>query len=96
MMAGPVPDNPLEAAPDPVLRAYLSKALNVASDKRALDSQITTVEVEGALKRLEELYLDRRIRELRLEMAEAERRGDQVVLLHLAQEKLRLDRERKR
>jgi DNA primase len=96
LMAGPVPDNPLEAAPDPVLRAYLSKALNVASDKRALDSQITTVEVEGALKRLEELYLDRRIRELRLEMAEAERRGDQVVLLHLAQEKLRLDRERKR
>jgi hypothetical protein len=29
-------------------------------------------------------------------MDEAQRRGDDAILLHLAQEKLRLDRERKR
>jgi len=54
------------------------------------------VKVEGALDTLREQYLERRSREVRVQMAEAQRRGDQEMLMKLAQEKVRLDAELKR
>jgi DNA primase len=52
--------------------------------------------IAGALDTLKDRYLDRRLRELRLQIAEAERRSDDAMRLQLLQEKLRLERERKR
>jgi hypothetical protein len=59
--------------------------------------------VEGALATLQDHYLDRRLRELTQQIAEAERRGDEAMRLTLLQERLRLlgektrlNRERKR
>lgn len=90
----PVPDNPLEAAPDDASRALLASALMHQSQ---LDQpELSASDVERALDRLHEDYTDRRKREIRGLMSEAQRRGDEEELMRLAQEKLRLDRERSR
>ncbi|SEG60019.1 DNA primase [Bryocella elongata] len=89
----PVPDNPLEAAPDQASRALLASALLTASET---GDEITAERVQHALERLHADYVDRRLREIRQQMAEAQRRGDEAELMRLAQEKMRLDRERKR
>jgi uncharacterized membrane protein (DUF106 family) len=60
------------------------------------EDEITLQKVQGALEKLKELYLDRRIKELRMQMDEAQKRGDDAMVLTLAQEKIRLDRERQR
>jgi DNA primase len=49
-------------------------------------------QVEGALHTLELRRLQRRQRELRSQIAEADRRGDQAMLAKLIQEKLEIDR----
>ena len=49
-------------------------------------------QVEDALHTLEERRLERRQRELRSQIAEADRRGDQEMLTQLIAEKLDVDR----
>jgi DNA primase len=91
----PAPDNPFEAAPDEASRALLASALHSASETDE-GNETSTARVQGALQTLQDKYLERRLRELRIQMSEAQRRGDDEMLLRLAQEKLRLDRERQR
>jgi DNA primase len=89
LLSGPAPENPFEAAPDDASRALLALALQGAED------EMLAAKVEGALETLRRQYLERRSREVRTQMAEAQRRGDGEMLMKLAQEKLRLDRELK-
>jgi DNA primase len=93
LVSGPAPDNPFDAAPDEGSRALLASALHGAADE---DGESSAVRVQGALDTLHDRYLDRRLRELRVQMAEAQRRGDEAMLMRLAQEKLRVDKELKR
>ncbi len=51
-----------------------------------------TEQVEGALYTLERRHLERRQRELRSLIAEADRRGDHEMLNRLTAEKLQIDR----
>jgi DNA primase len=51
-----------------------------------------TEQVENALHTLERRQLERRQRELRTLIAEADRRGDQEMLRKLTAEKLQVDR----
>ena len=95
LVSGPAPENPFEAAPDEASRALLASALHSAGDA-AGEGESLAGKVQGALDTLHDNYLDRRLRELRVQMAEAQRRGDEAMLLRLAQEKLRVDRELKR
>jgi hypothetical protein len=44
---------------------------------------------------LQERYRERRGRELRAAMSEAQRRGDEAILQRLMQEKIAIDRERR-
>jgi DNA primase len=85
----PAPDNPFDAAPDETSRALLASALHGTGESSALT-------VQGALETLKERYLDRRLREIRMQMAEAERRNDDPMRLRLLQEQIRLNTERKR
>jgi DNA primase len=87
---GPVPSNPLDAAATEEARAQLAQALDHApgAGEASLMEQ-----VEGALHRLEVRRLERRQRELRAQIAEADRRGDTAMLQQLIAEKLGIDRE---
>ena len=93
----PAPDNPFDAAPDPTSRALLAAALHVSSElaETTPERQSLTDRVRGALQTLEERYRERRSRELRAAMSEAQRRGDEPMLHRLMQEKIALDRERR-
>jgi len=86
----PAPSNPLDAASNDELRAHLAKALEHSP---APGDPSLMVQVEGALKTLERRRLERRQRELRGQIAEADRRGDQEMLGKLMQEKMQIDRE---
>ncbi len=96
LVSGPAPENPLTAAPDEASRALLASALHVASELNGPEHESSTLQVGSALESLRERYLERRGRDLRVQMSEAQRRGDQAMLLRLMQEKLALDRERGR
>jgi len=85
-----VPSNPLDAAATDEARAQLAEALNYSP--QPTDPPLLT-QLEGALLTLEERRLERRQRELRAQIAEADRRGDQEMLAHLIQEKLQVDRQ---
>ena len=85
----PAPANPLDAASTDELRAHLAHALDHSPLPN--DPPLTT-QVEGALYTLEEGRLKRRQRELRNQIAEADRRGDQLMLNQLIAEKLAIDR----
>ena len=93
----PAPDNPFDAAPDPASRALLAAALHASSEIPAAadERQGLADRVQGALQTLQERYRERRSRELRAAMSEAQRRGDESMLNHLMQEKIALDRERR-
>jgi DNA primase len=98
ILAGaPAPDNPFDAAPDPTSRALLAAALHVSSEipGAADERQGVADRVQGALQTLQERYRDRRGRELRAALSEAQRRGDEPMLNRLMQEKIALDRERR-
>jgi DNA primase len=106
LVNGPAPDDPFAAAPDDVSRALLASALHAAGEldgagnhggmtSAAEAHESSAAQVQSALDALHERYIDRRQRELRVQMTEAQRRGDDSMLLQLAQEKLRLDREKK-
>ncbi len=85
----PAPDNPLDAAPDDSSRALLAEVLASASDPAA---QPLAQQVENAFRTLHRRHLDRRQREIRAAIGEAERRGDQAMVGTLLQEKIRIDR----
>ncbi|HEY4382718.1 MAG TPA: DNA primase [Acidobacteriaceae bacterium] len=85
----PAPPNPLDAAHSDELRAHLAHALD--HSPQASDPPLTQ-QVEGTLHTLEHRRLERRQRELRSQIAEADRRGDQEMLNKLIQEKLDIDR----
>jgi DNA primase len=85
----PAPSNPLDAAATDEARAQLVQALEYtpgANDPALL------AQVEDALHTLEGRRLERRQRELRSQIAEADRRGDQEMLTQLIAEKLDVDR----
>jgi DNA primase len=85
----PAPPNPLDAAATVELRAYLAHALEHTPAPN--DPDLVT-QVENALHTLEHHRLERRQRELRSQIAEADRRGDQPMLTQLMAEKLEVDR----
>ena len=86
---GPVPSNPLDAAATDEARAQLALALDHSP---APSDPPLTAQVEGALNTLERRRDERRQRELRAQIAEADRRGDQEMLQKLIAEKLEIDR----
>jgi DNA primase len=85
----PAPPNPLDAATTDESRAHLALALDYTP---APNEPSLTTQVEGALHTLERRRLERRQRELRAQIAEADRRGDQEMLKKLIAEKLDIDR----
>jgi DNA primase len=86
----PAPSNPLDAAGTDELRAHLAHALADSSHEPGAPSLVT--QIEGALETLERRRDERRQRELRAQIAEADRRGDTEMLKKLVQEKLAIDR----
>lgn len=94
----PAPDNPLDAAPDDRTRALLAEALSSGdesgpSGEAEHPSPLSAEEaVEDSFRRLNRDALNRRLRELVAALAEAERRGDQITLRTLQEEKIRIVR----
>lgn len=89
----PAPENPLDVAPDQPSRVLLARALHHHEPEGLVSSPPSLSEqVEDALHTLERRYLERRQREMRILIAEAERRNDQEMLTKLLQERLQLDR----
>jgi DNA primase len=86
----PAPPNPLDAASNEESRAHLALALDHSPQSTDLPLR---EQVEGALHTLERRRLERRQRELRSQIAEADRRGDQEMLAKLIAEKLAIDRQ---
>jgi DNA primase len=87
----PAPPDLLDAAPDQQSRALLARILHETEDP-ASNAQPMTEQVENALHTLEHRQLERRQRELRTLIAEADRRNDQEMLIKLTSEKLQIDR----
>jgi DNA primase len=85
----PAPSNPLDAASTDEARTHLAHALEHTP---APNEPSLVTQVENALHTLEHRRLERRQRELRSQIAEADRRGDQPVLTQLMSEKLDIDR----
>jgi DNA primase len=89
----PAPPNPLDAAPDQHSHVLLARALQHESDpESSSNTQSMTEQVENALHTLEHRHFERRQRELRTLIAEADRRGDHEMLKKLTAEKLQIDR----
>jgi DNA primase len=90
----PAPSNPLDAAPDQPSRTLLAHALHQAEDPAEPSSRGGSLlqRVEDALHTLERRHIERRIREIRALIAEADRRGDNEMIAKLSAEKLQLDR----
>jgi DNA primase len=82
--------DPMEAVTDDAQRALLAEALLGETRPPA------EAEVHGAIQEAEERWIGNRLRGLRAEIAEAERKGDFVELAVLTQKKLELDRELRR
>ena len=95
---GNTPGNPLDAAPDDVSRAMLAEVLAAQVDPLAPPTvrgdRVRNPEevVAGAVQSLAIRYLERRQRELRGSIAEAERRGDAAMVETLTLEKMQVDR----
>jgi DNA primase len=85
----PAPHDPFDAAPDQHSHVLLARALQ---HDDAASTQPMTEQVENALHTLEHRHLERRQRELRSLIAEADRRGDHEMLTKLTAEKLQVDR----
>ena len=89
-LAGRQSRDPMEAVEDDALRALLAEAL--LGETRPPSE----AEVHGAVQEAEERWIGSQLRQLRAEIAEAERRGDFAKLAVLTQKKLELDRELRR
>ncbi len=89
-----VPGNPLDAAPDNATRAILAQVLQSIPDdeKNFAASQSMEEQVSNALQTLAYQRLGRRQSELRVAIADAERRGDSDLAMTLMQEKMQVDR----
>jgi DNA primase len=90
----PAPSNPLDAAPDDASRALLARALetvSVASDDHTAGHP-TAEHVANALHTLERRRMERRQREIRHLLTEAQSHNNDAVLTSLMQEKVALDR----
>ena len=97
---GPVPQNPLDAAPDDGSRAMLAQVLASQIDTETVSQQQSRTQpqsmdeqVQHVLHSLELLQLGRRQRELRTATADAERRGDQAMVDRLNIEKMKVDKQ---
>jgi DNA primase len=90
----PTPANPIDAAPDQRSRALLARILQHSDDSSEVTSPVQTMieQTENALHTLEHRQLERRQREIRMLIAEADRRGDHQMLMQLTAEKLQIDR----
>ena len=95
---GELPQNPLDAAPDNPSRTMLAEVLASQPDEEKSDIQgraeiqTMTEQVDHALHALQVRHVERRIREVRVAMAEAERKGDTAMVERLTLEKMKLDR----
>ena len=89
LAGGAVPDNPLDAAPDDRSRELLARLLN---EDQVSDPAMLSVEVGNVLHTLERRRLQRRQRELRSTIAEAERRGDGAMVGQLVAESVEVNR----
>ena len=89
-LAGRQARDPMEAVEDDVQRALLAEALLGETRPPA------EAEVRSAIQETEERWIGSQLRQLRAEIAEAERRGDFAELAVLTQKKLELDRELRR
>jgi DNA primase len=85
-LAGRQASDPMEVVEDPAQRALLAEVL-LAETKPPEEA-----EVESALQEIQERAIEGRQRDLRAQIAEAERRGDFAELALLTQQKLDLDR----
>ena len=83
-------NDPMDVIEDPAQRALLAEAL-LAETKPP-----EPVEVQGAIQEIEERSIAAQLRDLRVLIAEAERRADHAELAVLTQRKLTLDRELRR
>jgi DNA primase len=99
LVHGPSPENPLDAAPDDDSRTMLAEVLasqvdpTTASQMQARSEPMSAeAQIAGALQSLAIRYLERRQRELRGSIAEAERRGDTAIVETLTLEKMKVDR----
>jgi DNA primase len=82
-------DNPLDAAPDDRSRELLARLL---SEDAVGDPAMLAVELGNVLHTLERRRLERRQRELRAMIAEAERRGDIDMVTKLQDEAVQINR----
>jgi DNA primase len=85
-LAGRQARDPMDVVEDPAQRALLAETL-LAETKPPEEN-----EVRSAIQEIQERTIERRQRELRTLIAEAERRGDFAELALLTQQKLELDR----
>jgi DNA primase len=85
-LAGRGANDPMDVVEDPNQRALLAEVL-LAETKSPEEA-----EVEGAIQQTQERALEGQVRDLRANIAEAERRGDFTELVVLTQKKLDLDR----
>ena len=85
-LAGRAAKDPMDAVEDPSQKALLAEALLGESGPP------TANEVESAVQEVQERAMEGRLRELRAQIAEAERNGDFAGLALLTQKKLELDR----
>jgi DNA primase len=85
-LAGRAARDPLDAVQDPGQKALLAEALLGESEPPRVN------EVESAVQEVEERALEGRLRDLRAQIAEAERKADSGGLALLTQKKLELDR----
>ncbi len=96
----PVPQNPLDAAPDDSSRTMLAEVLAAQTDPEAraneqqsrTEEQPMTEQVANALLSLHERQLKNRQEALRKEMAEAERRGDTALVDRLTAENMAVNK----
>ena len=95
----PASSNPLDAAPDDATRAMLAEVLASQPDteatlpaQRGTKPQAPAEQVEHALRALHARALKRQIEQLRLSIAEAERRNDHTQVNTLTLDKMKLDR----
>jgi DNA primase len=85
-LAGRESRDPMEAVEDPAQRALLAEALLGETEPPLAET------VQGAITGLRLRRLESDLRDLRVQIAEAERRGDFPELALLTQQKLELDR----
>jgi len=79
--------DPIGAIDDPLEHSMLAQILLAESEP------ISVEHVTAALDTLRHRYLERRQRELRAAITDAERKGDSVAVMKLTAEKLGVDRE---